>query len=154
MQCVAHRLLTKLRRVRQIHRADGKGLSDYDAIFGILTAHRYRGWVSIEDGMNGMEERAESLASHEWERRLAERPPGRPSPGNTTLLAVITNQKRLGRAVKPFVGTLSEKREKREGSRAQRRPPGHLRIGLILSGSRFSSGNPCENRGKTAAFRQ
>ena len=40
----------------------GKGLNDYDAIFGTLAAHGYRGWVSIEDGMNGMEEMAESLA--------------------------------------------------------------------------------------------
>lgn len=44
------------------HGVTGKGLNDYDAIFGILAAHGYRGWVSIEDGMNGMEEMAESLA--------------------------------------------------------------------------------------------
>ena len=40
----------------------GKGLNDYDAIFRILAEHNYRGWVSIEDGMNGMDEMAESLA--------------------------------------------------------------------------------------------
>ena len=40
----------------------GKGLNDYDAIFRILAEHGYRGWVSIEDGMNGMDEMAESLA--------------------------------------------------------------------------------------------
>ncbi len=40
----------------------GKGLNDYEAIFRILAAHNYSGWVSIEDGMNGMEEMAESLA--------------------------------------------------------------------------------------------
>ncbi|WP_439624270.1 sugar phosphate isomerase/epimerase family protein [Gemmata sp.] len=44
------------------HGVTGKGLNDYDAIFGTLAAAGYRGWVSIEDGMNGMGEMAESLA--------------------------------------------------------------------------------------------
>ena len=44
------------------HGVTGKGLNDYDAIFRILADHKYRGWVSIEDGMNGMGEMAESLA--------------------------------------------------------------------------------------------
>jgi sugar phosphate isomerase/epimerase len=44
------------------HGVTGKGLNDYDAIFRILAEHNYQGWVSIEDGMNGMEEMAESLA--------------------------------------------------------------------------------------------
>ena len=44
------------------HGVTGQGLNDYDAIFGILAEHHYQGWVSIEDGMNGMEEMAESLA--------------------------------------------------------------------------------------------
>ena len=44
------------------HGVTGKGLNNYDAIFGILAQHNYQGWVSIEDGMNGMEEMAESLA--------------------------------------------------------------------------------------------
>ena len=44
------------------HGVTGKGLNDYDAIFRILAEHRYHGWVSIEDGMNGMDEMAESLA--------------------------------------------------------------------------------------------
>jgi len=44
------------------HGVTGKGLNDYDAIFSILAANGYRGWVSIEDGMNGMDEMAESLA--------------------------------------------------------------------------------------------
>src|SRR5262249_5063312 len=56
------------------------------------------------------------------------------------------------RAVNSFVTTLSEKREKRSCSRAQRRPRGLLRIGLPLWGSRFHSRNPCENPGKTATF--
>ncbi len=37
-------------------------MNDFDAIFRILAEHNYRGWVSIEDGMNGMGEMAESLA--------------------------------------------------------------------------------------------
>jgi sugar phosphate isomerase/epimerase len=44
------------------HGVTGKGLNDYDAIFRILAGAGYRGWVSIEDGMNGMDEMAESLA--------------------------------------------------------------------------------------------
>jgi sugar phosphate isomerase/epimerase len=44
------------------HGVTGKGLNDYDSIFRILAEHDYRGWVSIEDGMNGMGEMAESLA--------------------------------------------------------------------------------------------
>jgi sugar phosphate isomerase/epimerase len=44
------------------HGVTGKGLNDYDAIFRILAEHHYRGWISIEDGMNGMDEMAESLA--------------------------------------------------------------------------------------------
>ncbi|MFL6417691.1 MAG: sugar phosphate isomerase/epimerase family protein [Bryobacteraceae bacterium] len=44
------------------HGITGKGLNDYHAIFRILAEHRYTGWVSIEDGMNGMDEMAESLA--------------------------------------------------------------------------------------------
>lgn len=44
------------------HGVTGKGLNDYETIFSILASHNYRGWVSIEDGMNGMEEMSESLA--------------------------------------------------------------------------------------------
>ncbi len=44
------------------HGVTGRGLNDYDAIFRILAEHDYQGWVSIEDGMNGMDEMAESLA--------------------------------------------------------------------------------------------
>jgi sugar phosphate isomerase/epimerase len=52
------------------HGVTGKGLNDYDGIFSILAAHDYRGWVSIEDGMNGMDEMAESLA---FLRRMGEK---------------------------------------------------------------------------------
>ena len=44
------------------HGVTGAGLNDYPAIFRILAEHGYNGWISIEDGMNGMEEMAESLA--------------------------------------------------------------------------------------------
>ncbi len=44
------------------HGVTGKGLNDYDTIFQLLAQNNYAGWVSIEDGMNGMEEMAESLA--------------------------------------------------------------------------------------------
>ncbi len=44
------------------HGVTGRGLNDYDSIFRILAEHHYHGWISIEDGMNGMEEMAESLA--------------------------------------------------------------------------------------------
>ena len=44
------------------HGVTGKGLNDYDSIFQILAQNNYKGWVSIEDGMNGMDEMAESLA--------------------------------------------------------------------------------------------
>ncbi len=44
------------------HGVTGRGLNDYDAIFAILAEHHYQGWESIDDGMNGMEEMAESLA--------------------------------------------------------------------------------------------
>lgn len=43
------------------HGVTGKGLNDYDAIFSILRDVGYKGWVSIEDGMNGMDEMRESL---------------------------------------------------------------------------------------------
>ena len=43
------------------HGITGQGLNDYDAIFQILRAVGYQGWVSIEDGMNGMAEMRASL---------------------------------------------------------------------------------------------
>jgi sugar phosphate isomerase/epimerase len=51
-----------------LHGVTGKGLNDYHAIFRILAEHGYQGWISIEDGMNGMAEMAESLA---FLRRMA-----------------------------------------------------------------------------------
>ncbi|MBY0505095.1 MAG: sugar phosphate isomerase/epimerase [Bryobacteraceae bacterium] len=43
------------------HGVTGQGLNDYHAIFRILAEHQYRGWISLEDGMNGMQEMADSL---------------------------------------------------------------------------------------------
>jgi sugar phosphate isomerase/epimerase len=44
------------------HGVVGRGLNDYPAIFQTLARNHYSGWISIEDGMNGMEEMAASLA--------------------------------------------------------------------------------------------
>ncbi len=43
------------------HGVIGAGLNDYDKIFSILKESGYNGWISIEDGMNGMEEMQRSL---------------------------------------------------------------------------------------------
>ena len=43
------------------HGVTGRGLNDYDTIFTMLSRAGYRGWVSIEDGMNGMAEMKESV---------------------------------------------------------------------------------------------
>ena len=42
------------------HGIIGSGLNDYDAIFRILKGAGFDGWISIEDGMNGMEELRQS----------------------------------------------------------------------------------------------
>jgi hypothetical protein len=66
-------------------------------------------------------------------------------PSRGFLLAVIRDSK----------GRVSRERERNKGcSRAQRGPTGHLLIRLVHSGSRFSSMNPCENRGKITAFKK
>jgi sugar phosphate isomerase/epimerase len=43
------------------HGVIGQGLNDYDAIFSTLRRERFDGWISIEDGENGMEELRESV---------------------------------------------------------------------------------------------
>lgn len=43
------------------HGVIGRGLNDYDAIFSALRAEGFDGWISIEDGENGMEELRESV---------------------------------------------------------------------------------------------
>lgn len=44
------------------HGEVGQGLIDYDAIFAILADAGYAGWISVEDGMNGLEELERSVA--------------------------------------------------------------------------------------------
>ena len=43
------------------HGEIGKGLNDYDAIFSQLRGVGFNGWVSIEDGVDGMEQLAASV---------------------------------------------------------------------------------------------
>jgi sugar phosphate isomerase/epimerase len=44
-----------------LHGVIGRGLNDYDEIFRILTTAGYDGWISIEDGVNGMAELRQSV---------------------------------------------------------------------------------------------
>jgi sugar phosphate isomerase/epimerase len=44
------------------HGETGKGTNDYDAIFRILAGVGFTGWISVEDGMNGLDELARSVA--------------------------------------------------------------------------------------------
>lgn len=53
------------------HGVIGLGLNDYPRIFSLLSAAGYDGWISIEDGINGLSEMAESVqyllrARHEY----------------------------------------------------------------------------------------
>jgi sugar phosphate isomerase/epimerase len=43
------------------HGETGKGMNDYDAIFRLLAGVNFGGWISIEDGINGLEEIARSV---------------------------------------------------------------------------------------------
>ena len=43
------------------HGEIGKGLNDYDAIFTELKSKGFNGWISIEDGVDGMEQLARSV---------------------------------------------------------------------------------------------
>ncbi len=43
------------------HGVTGKGMNDYPTIMQILADHAYSGWISIEDGVNGLDEMQESL---------------------------------------------------------------------------------------------
>ncbi len=44
-----------------LHGVIGEGLNDYDAIFTHLRSVRFRGWISIEDGVNGLDEMRRSV---------------------------------------------------------------------------------------------
>jgi sugar phosphate isomerase/epimerase len=46
---------------RLSHGVVGRGLNDYDRIFSTLNSVGFSSWISIEDGMNGMEEMRESV---------------------------------------------------------------------------------------------
>ncbi len=43
------------------HGVTGQGMNDYPAILQILADHDYSGWISIEDGVNGLDEMQQSL---------------------------------------------------------------------------------------------
>lgn len=43
------------------HGVTGQGLNDFDAIFRILAEVGFSGWISVEDGMNGLQEIADSV---------------------------------------------------------------------------------------------
>ena len=44
------------------HGETGRGMIDYDAVFRILAGARFSGWISVEDGMNGLDELRRSVA--------------------------------------------------------------------------------------------
>jgi sugar phosphate isomerase/epimerase len=46
---------------RLAHGVIGKGINDYDAIFSTLSEVGFNSWISIEDGMNGLDELRESV---------------------------------------------------------------------------------------------
>jgi sugar phosphate isomerase/epimerase len=46
---------------RLSHGVVGRGLNDYDRIFSTLKSVGFNSWISIEDGMNGMEDLRESV---------------------------------------------------------------------------------------------
>ena len=47
---------------RLSHGEIGKGLNDYDAIFGTLKSVVFDGWISIEDGVDGFEQMQRSVS--------------------------------------------------------------------------------------------
>ena len=47
---------------RLSHGEIGKGLNDYDAIFSELKSKGFDGWISIEDGVDGMDQLERSVA--------------------------------------------------------------------------------------------
>ena len=53
-----------------VHGVTGTGMNDYDTIFSKLTSIDYDGWISIEDGMNGM---TDMKASIDYLKRMREK---------------------------------------------------------------------------------
>lgn len=60
---------------RLSHGEIGKGLNDYDAIFSELRSRGFDGWISIEDGVEGMEQLARSVDF--LKKKIAEHWPAR-----------------------------------------------------------------------------
>lgn len=62
---------------RLSHGEIGKGLNDYDAIFSILKGVGFDGWISIEDGVDGMDQLERSVSflrkkiAHYWPAKLS-----------------------------------------------------------------------------------
>ncbi|HSI84599.1 MAG TPA: sugar phosphate isomerase/epimerase, partial [Candidatus Methylacidiphilales bacterium] len=46
---------------RLAHGVIGKGMNNYDVIFSTLAAEGFSSWISIEDGMNGLNDLRESV---------------------------------------------------------------------------------------------
>jgi hypothetical protein len=57
------------------HGVVGKGLNDYDRIFSILAESGFNGWISVEDGLNGLREIGESVLflQRMWNKSRIER---------------------------------------------------------------------------------
>lgn len=51
------------------HGETGQGMNDYDAIFRILSGAGFSGWISVEDGMNGLDELRRSVEFLKEKRR-------------------------------------------------------------------------------------
>jgi sugar phosphate isomerase/epimerase len=64
------------------HGVVGRGLNDYDTIFGLLSGAGYDGWVSVEDGMNGLDEIRESIDFLKVMREKYFSGPARSAPGH------------------------------------------------------------------------
>jgi len=56
------------------HGETGKGLNDDDAIFRILSGVGFAGWISVEDGMNGLDELRRSVEFLKAKRQQYSRP--------------------------------------------------------------------------------
>ena len=56
------------------HGETGKGMNDYDAIFRILSGVGFSGWISVEDGMNGLDELKRSVEFLKGKRSVYYRP--------------------------------------------------------------------------------
>ena len=51
------------------HGETGQGTNDYDAIFRILRSANFSGWISVEDGMDGLDELRRSVEFLKGKRR-------------------------------------------------------------------------------------